>query len=316
MRCLTAIFALAIFAGAAAHGAGAQQPETPKTTVAPSTTAAPSKQTSKHSATREKSSSTQKTLKKTPSTQASTAAPSASVPEPETINVPAAPIAEPKQISSSVGAGQTADVKKLLTNIRFANYRISDLLTDVHPDRWKLNPTELSSFNQLIETLRTQMTALEDWRGRFEKRPDSIYLGFETYATINQVLPRLSGVAHAVTQNDNANYGLQFSEAGDHLFDLQQTLATYIESLMGSQDQVIVTLDNNLAHCQNTLTYAMQSTLTRPIPMRNAAPQRPESRRVQRSEKERSQKASRSEHPQEPPKKESASAKPAAPKKS
>lgn len=184
-----------------------------------------------------------------------------------------------------------ADVEKLLANIRMADYRIDDLLTDVNPQRWKLSPVALGSFQKMNAALHTEMKALDGWRGRFEKRPDSIYLGFETYTAINQVLPRLTGVAHAISQNENANYGAQFSEAGDHLFDLQQTLGTYLESLLGSQDQMIMALDNNLAGCQNTLSYAMRSSASRPIPMRNEASVRPERRRERKTARNRREKA-------------------------
>ena len=80
-----------------------------------------------------------------------------------------------------------------------------------------------------------------------------MYLGFETYSTINAVLPRLDGVGRASSHFDNPSMGAQFSEVSGKLFDLQQALAPYIAYLLRNPDQLLYVSETNLASCQKEL---------------------------------------------------------------
>jgi hypothetical protein len=173
---------------------------------------------------------------------------------------------------------EPAEVKKLMDQVRFAEYRINDLLTDIHPERWKMSDIGRASFQETLTTLRTQMDSLKKWRRLLQDRPESTYLAFETYAAMNAVLPRLAGVARNVSELDNPSYGVQFSQSGDRLFDLQQDLGAYVDFLLQIQDQVQLALENNLAGCQRDLGQAMRVRAQRAKPMRNVAPIRPQKR--------------------------------------
>lgn len=196
---------------------------------------------------------------------------------PEVIRVggaqPAAPATQAS--ATSVAAMDAAQVKALMDQVRFSGYRINDLLTDVRPERWKMPKAARASFNQTLGTLRGQMGSLNGWREEFQKRPDSMYLGYEVYAAINAVLPRLEGVARTVSSADNPSYGAQFDEGVVRLFDLQQTLGGYLGNLLRNQDQILSALQNNLAGCQNELGQAMRGRATRARGIRNAPPIRP-----------------------------------------
>ena len=186
--------------------------------------------------------------------------------------------APPATVTSEAGSLRPDDVAKLLKNVRFSEYRINDLLSDVKPEGWKLPQSALDSFNTTIKALHSEMDALEQWRAQFNQRTDSIYLGFQAYAAIDAVLPRLYGVARDVRDHENASYAAQFNQAGDQLFDLQQTMGAYVGSLLRAQDQQILALDNNLAACQQSLGDVMRGQAQHAKPVRNSPPIRPERR--------------------------------------
>jgi hypothetical protein len=184
------------------------------------------------------------------------------------------------QSSSQPGYMDAQHVKALLDQARFAEYRLNDLLTDVHPERWKTSDVARNSFNQTLRTMRSQFQDLAGWREQFAARPESTYAGFETYSTIGAILPRLNGIAKTISAADNASYGAQFFEVSDRLFDLQQKLAPYLGFLLNNQDSITQALENNLAGCQNQLSHAMRGESQRAKWMRNSAPVRARRTRV------------------------------------
>ncbi len=213
-----------------------------------------------------------------PATQnPTTTTPSTDV-ETQKIEAPPGSQTPPATLTNDMGSLHDTEVKALLTKVRFSEYRINDLLTDVRPERWKLPDTTLESFHQTLKALRAQVAALEEWRAQFEQRTDSLYLGFQTYAAINSALPRLNGVAKSVAEHETAGYAAQFSKAGDQLFDLQQTIGSYVGSLLQNRDQLIVNYEHNMATCQQDLSAAMRGKGSRATPMRNAQPIRPQRR--------------------------------------
>ena len=117
------------------------------------------------------------------------------------------------------------------------------------------------------------MAAEEDWRSQFEARPDSLYLGFQTYVAISAVLPRVDGVAHDVSQYENASFGAQYSQSANQLFDLQQLIEPHLAYLLKNQDNFLLVAQTNLASCQNELNFAEHGKQGRAIPMKNIAPE-------------------------------------------
>lgn len=191
--------------------------------------------------------------------------PTATVPQTEAVSAPpAAPAA-----ASGDGYLTAAQVKELLQEVWLVEYRISDLLTEVHPPRWKLAEARRSFFQQTLEMLRAQLVALEGWRAQLDARPENIYLGYMTYAAVDAVLPHLDVVARSVSQHENASLGAQFGQAGLQLYDLQRTLGLYVGSLLRNQDQVIQAMQNNLAACQSELGYALRARPATAKPVKN-----------------------------------------------
>jgi hypothetical protein len=185
--------------------------------------------------------------------------------EPAPADRTAAPAAE--------GEMTPAQVKELLHSVWLAEFRIDDLLAQVKPEGWKMAEGAQDSFQGTLQALRRQLQSLEEWRGQFDARPDSAYLAYQTYVAISGVLPRLDGVARSIARHENASFGAQYSQAGNKLFDLQQTLGTYLGFLLRNQDQDLYALQSNLAACHNELSYAMQGKTQRATPMTNIRPE-------------------------------------------
>jgi hypothetical protein len=167
---------------------------------------------------------------------------------------------------------EPAQVKALLHKIWLTQYRIDDLLAQVRAERWKMPDAARKSFGQTLENLRKALASEADWRAQFDDRPDSLYLGFQTYVAITAVLPRLDGVARAVSQYENASFGAQYSAAANQLFDLQQLLQPHLVLLLKNQDGLILAAQTNLASCQNELGYALHDREGRATPVKNVAP--------------------------------------------
>ena len=191
----------------------------------------------------------------------------AASPQTETIASP-----QPAQVNQPVnvpGYMDRAQVELQAQKIGAVELHIQDLLKTLHPEKWVVSNIIRNSFNMTLENLHKSLDGLEGWRSEFEKRPDSIYYGFQTYAAINAVLPRLDGVAHAVSQYENPSLGAQYSQAGSQLFDLQQSLQPYIAYLLHSPDQVLFVAQSNLAGCQKELGSALNGQAGAAKPMKN-----------------------------------------------
>ena len=194
--------------------------------------------------------------------------------EVETEKIAAPGETPPPASSPAGGAGymEPAQVKALLHKIWLTQYRISDLLGQVHAERWKMPDTARKSFGQTLENLQKALASEEEWRLQFDARPDSLYLGFQTYVAVNALLPRLDGVARSVSQYENASLGAQYSQAGNQFFDLQQSLQPHLAFLLKNQDGLLLAAQTNLASCQNELGFALHNKEGRATPMKNIAP--------------------------------------------
>jgi hypothetical protein len=190
-------------------------------------------------------------------------------PQSETIGAPQS--LPPAQVPVAAGPGymEPAQVQALLHQVWLAAFRTNDLLSDLHPEGWKMDEAASESFNQTLETLRAELDRLEQWRSQFEKRTESMYLGYETYAGMVAVLPRLEGLAQAVARHENSSLAAQYSEVENQFFDSQQAIEPYLRYLLRNQDQLLLANENGLAACQNQLSYAMRATVAPAKPMKN-----------------------------------------------
>jgi len=190
-------------------------------------------------------------------------------PVPETETIPPLQPAQATPPASGSGFMEPVQVKALAHKIWLTEYRINDLLTQVHPEKWKMSNITRSSFNQTLENLHKSLDGLEEWRAQFEKRPDSMYFGFQIYAEVDAALPRLDAVARAAGQFENSSLGTEYSQAGNQLFDLQQALQPYLAYLVRSSDQLLYGAQSNLAGCQNELGHLLRGQAGPAKPLKN-----------------------------------------------
>lgn len=181
--------------------------------------------------------------------------------------------AVPSAQASTSGYLDPAQLKALSHKIWLAQYRLNDLILQVHPEKWRIDPGARQSFDQSLDSLRKSMAAEEDWRSQLDGRPDSLYLGFQTYMAISAVLPRIDGLSHSVSRYENASFGGQFSQAGNQLFDLQQKIQPHLAYLLKNQDNAMVIVQTNLASCQTELSYAEHDKEGHATPMKNIVPE-------------------------------------------
>jgi hypothetical protein len=190
----------------------------------------------------------------------------------ETIGPPGQTPATPSTPTNSTGYLAPEQVKAWTHRIWLAQFRLNDLLTQVHPDKWKMSPATRQSFEQSLQSLHTAIAAEENWRSQFDARPDSVYLGFQTYMAISAVLPRVDGIAHSVAQFENPSFGGQYTQAANQLFDLQQLIEPHLAYLLKNQDDLLLATQTNLASCQHELNFAEHDKEGRATPMKNIAP--------------------------------------------
>ena len=193
-------------------------------------------------------------------------------PETEQVQEPQPSPPQPVTQAGVAGSMEPAQVKELLHRVWLAEYRVNDLLTDLHPERWKVSPEAGEDFNKLLEKLRNEMAALEQWRSQFENRAESAYLGFETYASLGAVLPQLDSVARRISKYENSSLAAQYTQAGSQLYELQQALHHYLSLLLRVPDELLVATQNNLAKCQTELGFAMRPSVEPATPMKNVLP--------------------------------------------
>ena len=193
--------------------------------------------------------------------------------ETEKIVVPGQTPAAPSALTGTTGFMESGQVKALLHKIWLAQYRLNDLLAQVHPEKWKMPPGAQQSFGQSLDSLHKALAAEEDWRSQYDVRPDSLFLGFHTYLAISAVLPRVDGMAHSVSQFENASFGAQFSQSANQLHDLQQVMEPHLLYLLKNQDNFLLVAQTNLASCQNELNFAEHDKEGKATPMKNIAPE-------------------------------------------
>ena len=212
------------------------------------------------------------TTPRQPAVSSHPSAPAAQELQTEHVGAPGQTPAVPAQPSTS-GVLDSAQLKALSHKIWLAQYRLNDLILQVHAEKWKIEPGARQSFDQSLDSLRKSIAAEEDWRSQLDGRPDSLYLGFQTYMAISAVLPRIDGLSKSVSKYENASFGGQFSQAGNQLFDLQQKIEPHLAYLLKNQDNAMVIVQTNLASCQTELSYAEHNKEGRATPMKNIVPE-------------------------------------------
>ena len=201
-------------------------------------------------------------------------APVAVVAAPQTEQVTAPQAAPPPSTSTELAGSITPEqVKTLMQQVYVATFRLGDLMTLVHAERWKVPEPVRDSFKQDLATLRDHLHALEAARSQFRDQPDSPYLGYEVYVAIPPVVSDLGRIAQSVSQFENPGLASQVGQPGKWLRDAGQTLQSYLDTMLSRDQQVVRSYQTDLVACQNTLNYAMRNQAAQPMqPIKFARP--------------------------------------------
>jgi hypothetical protein len=179
------------------------------------------------------------------------------VPQTEKVEVPKFYEAPPATLTSETGTLQPAEVKLLLYHAYAAAFRFTDLLSQLDPGKWKMDDAARPRFDQVLAGVRRELKGFEEWRGQFAEQPDNLYLGYKTYTAMSSVITAMAELADAVSRYQGPASGSLFQQAADPFAATRKSLDSYLSYLLQNQQRMRSTLENNLAGCQNNLTYTM-----------------------------------------------------------
>src|SRR6516164_3397265 len=154
--------------------------------------------------------------------------------QPQTQAAPAAqlpaqtPQGQPAPATNQGTKLEPAQLKDLLQRIYVVTFRFTDLVGILQPDKWKMDDTARQSFNQALETVRSQLQTLDEDRKQFLEKPENLDLAGKTDASIGMLLPNMEAVAATVTQYDGPAQGTQYKQPADQLRELQKSLQPYV----------------------------------------------------------------------------------------
>lgn len=200
------------------------------------------------------------------------AAPSGQI-ETERIKVPENMQAPPRTMANQPGYMEPAQTHQVLAKLWQAEARVKDLATQIHPEQLKMSAVDLANFSNNLNALRGSLASLEQSRQTFDSRVDSEFLGFETYAGISEVLPFLERLTRTVSRYNNPSLEGEFNQAWNEMLTMRQSLKPYLSFLLRNHDQIFVTMETNLAGCQNELGYKNYKANSSPTNMRNVLPE-------------------------------------------
>ncbi|HEX5412770.1 MAG TPA: hypothetical protein VFZ27_13050 [Terriglobia bacterium] len=192
--------------------------------------------------------------------------------ETERIKVPESLQAPPHTMANQPGYMEPAQTRELLSKLWQAEARVKDLAAQIRPEQLKLPAAELANFNSTLNALSGSLASLDQSRQMFGSRVDSEYLGFETYAGISEVLPSLERLTRTVARYHNPSLEGELNQAWNDMLTMRQSLKPYLSFLLRNHDQVFLTMETNLAGCQNEMGYKNYKANGSPKNMRNVLP--------------------------------------------
>jgi hypothetical protein len=192
--------------------------------------------------------------------------------ETETIKVPETLQTPPSSMANQTGYMEPSQTRQLLAKLWQAEARVKDLTAQIRPEQLNMPAVELANFNSTLNTLRGSLASLDQSRQMFDSRVDSEYLGFETYAGISEVLPSLERLTRTVSRYNKPSLEGELNQAWNDMLTMRQSLRPYLSFLLRNHDQIFLTMETNLAGCQNELGYKNYKAGESPQNMRNVLP--------------------------------------------
>jgi hypothetical protein len=126
---------------------------------------------------------------------------------------------------------QPDQVKALLNNLYLADARVSDLLSLLKPDQWKMSDAERGLFGDRLRTVQGQLQTLEKWRYQFSYNLNQMNIGEKTVAVLGDLIPGILGIETMVSQYESPASGTQLAQAAGQLAASRNALGSYIAFL-------------------------------------------------------------------------------------
>jgi len=163
-------------------------------------------------------------------------------------------------------------LKTLLYKAYVPAFRLKDLLSQEHPDTWKIPAAERTLYNDSAQALQKRLADLASWRDQLEAHPESLDAAFETYAALGKVSEPAGIVGHMVSQYGDAKNGSEYVEKARQVEEFRDQIEPYVGYLLRRHDEAIGTVERNFDRCETELTSVMRSTTMAAEPMKNVLP--------------------------------------------
>lgn len=194
-----------------------------ETAAAPPENAAPPTQPAQATPSAQPGATTQTTA--TPPAESAAAPASSSTGEQASASAPAPTAAAAATTSAPASPDQ---VKALLRGVYLTDARVSDLLTLLQPEKWKMADAERAMFSERLGAVRNQLAEVEKWRYQFLYHIGQTDLGAKTVAALGDLVPGILAMQTSVAQYNGKATGDQFAQAASQLATARNTLASYV----------------------------------------------------------------------------------------
>jgi hypothetical protein len=163
-------------------------------------------------------------------------------------------------------------LKTLLYQAYVPAFRLKDLLSQEHPDAWKIPAAERTLYNDSAQALEKRLADLASWRDQLEAHPESLDAAFETYAALGKISEPAGIVGHMVGQYGDPKDGSEYAEKARQVAEFRDQIEPYVGYLLRRHDEAIGTVERNFVRCETELTSVMRPTTVAAEPMKNVLP--------------------------------------------
>jgi hypothetical protein len=163
-------------------------------------------------------------------------------------------------------------LKTLLYQAYVPAFRLKDMLSQEHPDTWKIPAAERTLYNDSAQALEKRLADLASWRDQLEAHPESLDAAFQTYAALGKISEPAGIVGHIVSQYGDPKDGSEYAEKARQVAEFRDQIEPYVGYLLRRHDEAIGTVERNFVRCETELTSVMRPTTVAAEPMKNVLP--------------------------------------------
>lgn len=134
---------------------------------------------------------------------------------------------------------QPDKAKAALRGVFLTDARVSDLLSLLQPQSWKMQGPERALFNERLESLATQLKTVETWRYQFLYNMEKTDLGGNVVSALGRLIPSIQTVASGVAQYESPAAAVGFNQAAGQLSSFKDSIAAYVASLQAQYQKAL-----------------------------------------------------------------------------